>query len=163
MILLALDQSSHITGFAVFEDQKLIHKGKFNLDSEDLGERLYDYRQTLIELIKKHKIDLVAFEDIQMQNQINNVSTYKILAEIFGITQELMVELKIPYQVVSSNTWKSKLEIKGKQRAEQKRNAQAWVLNTYGLKCTQDEADSICLGASTFVKDKTETRHYSFE
>lgn len=29
-----------------------------------------------------------------------------------------MVELKIPYQVVSSNTWKSKLEIKGKQRAE---------------------------------------------
>ena len=163
MILLALDQSSHITGFAVFEDQKLIYKGKFNLDSEDLGERLYDYRQTLIELIKKHKVDSVAFEDIQMQNQINNVSTYKILAEIFGITQELMVELKIPYQVVSSNTWKSKLEIKGKQRAEQKRNAQAWVLNTYGLKCTQDEADSICLGASTFVKDKTETRHYSFE
>jgi len=47
-----------------------------------------------------------------------------------------MVELRIPYQVVSSNTWKSKLEIKGKQRAEQKRNAQAWVLNTYGLKCT---------------------------
>jgi len=47
-----------------------------------------------------------------------------------------MVELRIPYQVVSSNTWKNKLEIKGKQRAEQKRNAQTWVLNTYGLKCT---------------------------
>lgn len=49
-----------------------------------------------------------------MQNQINNVSTYKILAEIFGITHELMVELNIPYQIVSSNTWKSKLDIKGK-------------------------------------------------
>jgi len=42
--LLALDQSSHITGFAIFEDSKLIDKGKFDLKSEDLGERLYDYR-----------------------------------------------------------------------------------------------------------------------
>ena len=163
MKLLALDQSSHCTGFAVFEDSKLIDKGKFDLKSEDLGERLYDYRQTIIKLIDQYDINKVAFEDIQMQNQINNVSTYKILAEIFGITQELLYELKVPYQIVSSNTWKSKLEIKGKQRAEQKRNAQAWVLNTYELKCTQDEADAICLGASTFVKNKNETRHFSFE
>ena len=98
-----------------------------------------------------------------MQNQINNVSTYKILAEIFGITQELMVELKIPYQVVSSNTWKSKLDIKGKQRTEQKKNAQQWVLNTYDKKCTQDEADAVCIGASTLVANKNESRHYSFE
>ena len=117
----------------------------------------------LIGLIEKFDINEVAFEDIQMQTQINNVSTYKILAEIFGITQELMYELDLPYQVVSSSTWKSKLEIKGKQRAEQKRNAQKWVLDTYGLKVTQDEADSVCIGASTFVKDKNEKRHYSFE
>lgn len=64
-----------------------------------------------------------------------------------------MVELKLPYQIVSSNTWKSKLEIKGQQRPEQKRNAQKWVLNTYDLKVTQDEADAICLGASTFIEN----------
>ena len=97
MILLALDQSSHITGYAIFKDTELIECNKFNLQSEDLGERLYDYRQKLIELILKYQVDKVAFEDIQMQTQINNVATYKILAEIFGITQELMVELKIPY------------------------------------------------------------------
>lgn len=163
MRLLSLDQSSHCTGFAIFEDGKLSYVNKFSLDSDDLGERLYHYRQKIIEIIDKYNIDSVAFEDIQMQNQINNVSTYKILAEIFGITQELMVELNIPYQVVSSNTWKSKLEIKGKQRAEQKRNAQAWVLSTYNIKCTQDEADACCIGASTLIKDKKESRHYSFE
>ena len=96
-----------------------------------------------------------------MQTQINNVATYKILAEIFGITQELMVELKIPYQVVSSNTWKSKLNIKGKQRAEQKHNAQQYVLNTYNKKVTQDEADAVCLGISTFIVEKKST--YSWE
>lgn len=68
MRLLALDQSSHITGYAVFEDGKLIHCNKFDLQSEDLGERLWDYRQKLIELTNKWEIDEIAFEDIQMQS-----------------------------------------------------------------------------------------------
>ena len=41
MKLLALDQSSHITGIAVFEDGKLIAHDKFNLLSDDIGERLW--------------------------------------------------------------------------------------------------------------------------
>ena len=163
MRLLSLDQSSHCTGFAIFEDGKLIQNGKFDLKSEDIGERLYDYRETIKKLIDKYNPNKVAFEDIQMQGSINNVVTYRILAEILGITQELMVEIKMPYEIISSNTWKSKLDIKGKARAEQKRNASAWVLNTYGKKVTQDEADAICLGASTLIKSKEESRHYSFE
>lgn len=163
MTLMSLDQSSHTTGWAIFEDGKLIQNGKFDLKSEDIGERLYDYRETIKKLIDKYNPDKVAFEDIQMQGSINNVVTYRILAEILGITQELMVEIKMPYEIISSNTWKSKLDIKGKARAEQKRNASAWVLNTYGKKVTQDEADAICLGASTLIKNKEESRHYSFE
>lgn len=114
-------------------------------------------------MINKYQPDKVLFEDIQMQGSINNVMTYRILAEILGITQELMVEIKMPYEIISSNTWKSKLDIKGKARTEQKRNASKWVLDTYGKKVTQDEADAICLGASTLIKNKEESRHYSFE
>ena len=96
-----------------------------------------------------------------MQGQINNVATYRILAEILGITQELMVELEIPYEIVSSNTWKSKLSIKGKARTEQKQNAQKWVINTYNIKPTQDKCDAICLGASIFMNEKKSV--YSWE
>ena len=53
-----------------------------------------------------------------MQGQVNNVVTYRILAEILGITEELMTEIHMPYEIISSQTWKSKLDIKGKQRAE---------------------------------------------
>ena len=156
MKLLALDQSSHCTGFSVFEDKKLIDSGKFDLNKTDLGERLYDYRLKIIELIDKYQVDQVAFEDIQIQeNHARNVSTYKILAEIFGVTQELLSELKIPYQVVSSNTWKSKVNIKGKQREEQKKNAQLYVLNTFNKKVSQDEADAIAIGASLMVPIET--------
>ena len=159
MRLLSLDQSSHITGWAFFENEKLIEYGKFNLIAEDIGERLWDYRQAIEKLIKKYNPDKVAFEDIQMQGQINNVVTYRILSEILGVTQEYMVEIGMPYEIVSSNTWKSKLNIKGKQRAEQKQNAQKYILDQYGKKVTQDEADAICLGTSLFIK----SIHYSFE
>lgn len=90
------------------------------------------------------------------------VTTYKVLAEVFGITEELLYELKIPYQIVSSQTWKSKLKIKGKKRTEQKQNTQAWVLENYNIKVIQDICDAIAIGASTFIPEKKVT-HYSWE
>lgn len=156
MRLLALDQSSHVTGYAVFEDGKLVHNGIFSLKSADLGDRLYAYRNKLSELIDIYDIDEVALEDIQFQKDIPTaITTYRILAEIIGISEELLTEIKIPYQFVNSNTWKSKIGIKGKKREEQKKNAQAWVLKTYDLKVSSDAADAICLGASLYIKEKT--------
>lgn len=154
MILLALDQSSRTSGFAVFQNNELIDSGTFSLKSDDIGQRLVAYRKQLEILIEKYDIDEVAFEDIQMQDQINNVQTFKILAEIFGVTQEYLTEQKYFYHIVSSNTWKSKLGIKGKTRPEQKKNAQEWVFNTYNKKVSQDESDAICLGASIINEKK---------
>lgn len=154
MKLLALDQASRTTGWAIFDDQDLIDSGTFTLKSDDIGERLVQYRQYLSDLLDKYEIDQVAFEDIQMQQgAINNVQTFKVLAEVFGVTQEYLAEQNYFYHIVSSNTWKSKLQIKGKQRAEQKHNAQTYVLNHYNKKVTQDESDAICIGAS-IVGDK---------
>ena len=53
----------------------------------------------------------------------------------------------MPNETVLAGTWKSKLGIKGARRDEQKRNAQAYVQNTYGKKVSQDESDAICIGA----------------
>ena len=154
-MLLALDQSSRITGYAIFDDKGLIKSGKFELTSDDVGQRLVQYRQHVEKLIEENDIDEVAFEDIQMQSQVNNVQTFKVLAEIFGVTQEYLAEQGHSYKIVSSNTWKSQLNIKGKQRAEQKKNAQLYVLNTYNKKVSQDEADAICIGASILKERKS--------
>ena len=153
MKLLALDQASRTSGWAIFDNQELIDSGTFTLKSDDIGERLVQYRQYLSELTDKYEIDEVAFEDIQMQGQVNNVQTFKILAEVFGVTQEYLAEQNYFYHIVSSNTWKSKLQIKGRTRPEQKKNAQAYVLEHYNKKVSQDEADAICIGAS-IVGDK---------
>lgn len=146
--LLALDQSSRITGYAIFVNENLIAHGSINLTEEDVGQRLVLIRKEVTKLIHKYDINEIAFEDIQMQASVgNNVQTFKILAEVFGVILMLCTELKINYTIVSSNTWKSTLKIKGKKRSEQKQDAQRYVLEKYGIKAIQDTVDAICIGA----------------
>ena len=144
--LLALDQASLTSGFAVFKDGNLFDYGKFTFSDEDIADRLVKIRNKVIELIDQYEINEVAFEDIQMQNSVNNVQTFKVLAEVYGVILELLQEKEMKYTIISSNTWKSTLGIKGRARAEQKRNAQQFVLDTYNVKAIQDTCDAICIG-----------------
>lgn len=144
--LLALDQASLTSGFAVFKNGKLYDYGKFTFSDDDIAKRLVKIRNKVIELIEQYEITEVAFEDIQMQNNVNNVQTFKTLAEVYGVILELLQEKEMKYIIISSNTWKSTLGIKGRARAEQKRNAQQFVLNTYNIKAIQDTCDAICIG-----------------
>jgi len=147
MNLLALDQSSRITGWSIFINGELKDWGHLTTDEEDIGVRLVSIRNFVIAKIKEWNIDTVAFEDIQMQSTVgNNVHTFKVLANVFGVIYETAVELNKKYIIIPSVTWKSKLNIKGKKRPEQKKNAQEFIINKYNIKPTQDEADSICIG-----------------
>lgn len=154
--ILALDQSSHITGYAVFNDGKLEAYGKFNITDSDLGERLYKIRNKVKELVKEYCVDEVVFEDIQLQENVrNNVQTFKALAEVIGVIYELMVEMNIPCTAVLASSWKSTLGIRGSARPEQKRNAQKYVNTTFNIQATQDECDAICIGSHYIKKNQT--------
>ncbi len=146
--LLAIDQASVTSGYAVFKDGNLVDYGKFTFNDDVIAERLVKIRAKVLELIAEHDIDEVAFEDIQMQGNVaNNVQTFKVLSEVFGVISEVLQEKKMKYTVVMSGTWKSTLGIKGRTRPEQKRNAQEYVLQTYNVKAIQDVCDAICIGA----------------
>ena len=75
--LLALDQATRTSGYAIFDSGKLIDYGTFTFTDEDIGERLVKIRNKILSLIEIYNINEVAFEDIQLQNnQINNVDTF---------------------------------------------------------------------------------------
>lgn len=151
--LLALDQSSRITGYAIFENAKLIHYGKFSVDDEDIGVRLMNIRGRVKDLIDQYNINELVFEDIQMQNNVqNNVQTFKLLAEVFGVIYELATEMDLRNSAVLASSWKSTLKVRGKNRPEQKRNAQAVVEKVFNIKPTQDECDAICIGLHHILK-----------
>ena len=141
--LLALDQSSKVSGWAIFADGKLEKFGKIDLDNPDLGVRLNQLRTRIRKLIEENEINEIVMEDIQLQQ---NVQLFKTLAEVFGVLYELFTEMNIKNSAVLASSWKSTLGIKGKDRAVQKRNAQQYIINNYGIKPTQDECDAICIG-----------------
>lgn len=145
--LLALDQSSRINGVAIFEDGELKKYNKIDLGDYDLPTRLVLLREQVKNLLIEENITEAAIEDIQMQNNvINNVETYRTLAEVRGVLEELFQEMKIPYSIVLAGTWKSKLGIRGRGRTEQKRAAQEYIENKYQIKPIQDICDAICIG-----------------
>ena len=155
MKLLALDQASHTTGYAIYEDGKPVVISHFNAKGKDIAERLVSIRQTILKLIADNDIDTVAFEDIQLQNNVvQNVKTFKMLAEVFGVVQETLQEIGIDYYIVPPVVWKSTVGIAGKGRDREKPLAQKWIADNYGFKCTEDEADAACLGAHIIKNEK---------
>ena len=153
--ILALDQASRTSGWAVFQEDRLVASGAFTYDDDDFSLRLVKIRNKVIALIEQYNITKILLEDIQLQGQTNNVETYRKLAEVRGVLSELACEMQIPHEIIHSQTWKSTLDIKGRDRATQKRNAQAFVTSTYGKKVSQDESDAICIGSHYIKSNKS--------
>lgn len=151
-IVIALDQATNVTGYAIFVNGDLKEFGHTKFDGDYLV-RIVQLRDMILNLIQEYKEDNLTFaiEDIQLQKipgstQEANVLTYKKLAHVQGVLLELFTELYVDYIVVPSATWRSTCNIKGRLRADKKKAAQEYVKNTFGIKATQDEADAICIG-----------------
>lgn len=151
MKILALDQASQTSGFAIIEDEHLLESGTFTFTGS-LPQRLVKIRKKVQELIQLNNVNRVILEDIQLER--GNVITYRALAEVIGVLQELLTELKIPHEFAPASSWRSRLRIKGTDRPTQKKNAQKFVKDTYNKDCSEDEADAICIGTYYFKEQK---------
>lgn len=155
--LLALDQSSHTTGYTILDNGKIIKVSHFECLGTDLGDRLTHLRAQVNNLIDEYNIDEVVFEDIQLQDvngsKETGIKTFKILAEAFGVIHELVSERRMKYDTALPIQWKAHFKIAGKGRTQEKKMAQAYVLKNYNIKCTEDEADSLCI--ALYHYDKT--------
>jgi len=146
---LAVDQAK-TTGYAVFDNGKLTEYGTVELGKKnDIYENiLLSAKHVIGNLIVKVQADVVVIEDIQQQNQ--NVGTYKKLAMLMGVLLCLFHEINKPYEIVPPSRWKAYCEIKGKKRQEQKENTVLFVKEKFGLDdITDDMADAISLGWHT--------------
>ena len=147
--LLALDQATHTTGYTILKNGNIHVVSHFDCIGNDLGDRLEQLRTKVHDLIIEYNIDEVVFEDIQLQDingsRETGIKTFKMLAEAFGVIHELLTEMNIKYSVAQPIKWKAHFKIAGKGRSQEKKMAQAYALNNYNIKCTEDEADSLCI------------------
>lgn len=151
--ILALDDATGVTGYAVFDGDELITYGKISMNALNTIERIVGVRQWLISMITNWNPDIVSIEDIQLQQgRFENVKTFKVLAQLQGTLLSTLFEEKIESLVVPPATWRSTCGITARTRSDQKRQAQQKVLEWYDIKTTQDEADAICIGYHTAIK-----------
>ena len=147
--IIALDQSTQLTGYAIFQDKDLIAHGAFS-PSGDYEHRIVKLRQWLLDKLEPLKPNVeVYFEDIQLQELGGGsigVTTFKKLAHVQGALIVTCIEEDVPYTIVPAATWRKTCGVKGRVRSEYKPAAQAHVLEKYGIQATEDEADAICIG-----------------
>lgn len=143
--ILALDQATHISGYAVFNNKNLIDYGTFEAIGENDIERSVQVKQWMISLIDQFEIDFVGLEGIQYQTAAG-VTTFETLARLQGILAATCVEEKVKYKIVNTNTWRDHCGVKGKSRPDKKRSMQRLVQEWFQLKVKEDEADSIGIG-----------------
>lgn len=158
--VLALDAATQITGWAVFDDGKLVSYGKFAAKGAETANKIYDFAMWLIGVIGNWCPDYVVIEDIQQQN---NVQVFKTLAKLQGVIEFVLLENSVDFSFVSSNSWKSYSEVRGRTRVDQKKSAQLKVVNVYGINGTEDESDAILLGRYAVDKLLKTKRMVNFE
>ena len=148
--VLALDQASHTSGYAIFDNNKLVKYGKFHTDLDDEIARDSLVKSWLLSLINSWKPDFVAIEGIQYQEegggQKMGITVFQTLARLQGILMETCYTAKIPYEVCPTNTWRHACGVKGKSRVDRKRSMQLLVKEWYDVSVSDDESDAIGIG-----------------
>lgn len=162
MRLLALDQASRVTGVAIFDDDKLVKYGIFEIKSnQELGKRLTQFLENLDKLYAAYHFDSIAYEDIQLQ--MGNVETYKKLAYIQAMIIFWCEKHEKNLYCLSPSHWRKVLKDKygmswGRKRAEQKQAAIDFIQEHYEKEVDSDTADAICIGCAANIEiNKTES------
>lgn len=138
MNVLSLDQAFRLSGYAVWKDSELIEVGHKGFSS--LGEQL----TFLSLLLEQHQIDIVIFEDVQLQV---NPQVFKTLSQVQGAIIGFLELRKIPYEIYAPVSWRSKINLKAKNRAEAKRKAVELCRAKWpDLKFTQDSSEAALIG-----------------
>lgn len=163
--LLALDVSSHSTGFAVYVKDKLVDYGYFYQPSNyDVTVRLNNMKKKIQETIFKYDINAVVVEDIIFKNKI----ALYVLSRAQGIILDWLYENNIEFSQITPRQWKSKYNINkiddsygSNSREESKLKTVACVKKDFGLDIMDmfkvypkdlkeppayDVCDAICLG-----------------
>lgn len=143
--ILAIDQATHTSGYAVFSNKNLIDYGSFIATGNDDIERSISVKQWMISLIDQYQIDFVGIEGIQYQKEAG-VTTFETLARLQGILAAACVEDKKQYKIIATNTWRNYCGVQGRTRVDKKRSMQLLVKQWFGISASDDECDAIGIG-----------------
>lgn len=143
--VLALDQASHNTGWAIYDGKDLIKYGMYSAPETDELSRYLEIRNWLISMINNWKPDIIGIEGIQYE-QYMGVTTFQTLARLQGIIMVTCAEGGVECKVCHTNTWRSHCGVKGRSRADKKKSMQLLIKQWFDISVNDDMADAIGIG-----------------
>ena len=143
--ILAIDQATHTSGYAVFSNKNLIDYGSFVATGNDDIERSINVKQWMISLIDQYEIDFIGLEGIQYQKEVG-IITFETLARLQGILAAACVEEQKQYKIIATNTWRNYCGVQGRTRVDRKRSMQRLVKQWFDINASDDECDAIGIG-----------------
>lgn len=159
---LALDQASHLCGYAIYDDKKLVLYGVFETKTQNEDTRIHEVREWLISMIDSYKPDIIGIEGIQYQQQIG-VTTFQALARLQGVLIEECVSQGLLYEVCPTNTWRAYCGVKGQTRSDKKKSMQNLVKKWFDISVSDDCADAIGIGKYVAERHQKKTEIVSWE
>jgi Holliday junction resolvasome RuvABC endonuclease subunit len=162
---LGLDMSSNKSGYALFDDKKLITYGLWEpKDKMEWRDRVIYMGEQLDDFLKANKIDQAYCEDVPLM--MKNPQTLKILCALQGVLMGVCVANNVKVTFISVSTWRSALGLfdktqKGKERDEMKQKSIEMANKIFGLNLVykspsskfnqEDEADAILVAYSQIL------------
>lgn len=143
--ILALDQASHICGYAIYDEAQLVTYGIFETKTDKESSRIHEVHEWLVSMIESYQPDVVGIEGIQYQSQIG-VTTFQALARLQGVLIEECVSQGLNYEVCPTNTWRNYCGVKGQTRSDKKASMQNLVKKWFDVSVSDDCADAIGIG-----------------
>lgn len=145
--VMALDQSTRVSGYSYFENGEYVVSGMVDLSKSKLEtpERSFEMAKALWKVIAKYKPEHLILEDVQNQS---NTKTVVILARLQGMLIGYAEAHGIKVYILSPSQWRGVLKYSQGpkvKRAELKQQSIDYVKEKYRLELPEDECESIAL------------------
>lgn len=153
MKILAFDQSSKLSGWSLFEDDKYSCSGVIDKSKiKDSDRRIGEMGLEICEKIQELKPDCVIIENVQQQA---GVATVILLSRLQGFILGWCYAHNVRIEIIGPSQWRSTLSFRqgaGVKRKELKVQSIEYVKSNYGLDVSEDEAESICINDGARIK-----------
>ena len=153
MKLIAFDQSTTRSGYCIMEmgSGDIIESGVIipKKNDETIDRIIYTIKRCL-NLVRTNEVAFVFIEGVQVQR---NPRVYEVLAKLAGALEVMLYESGYLVNVVKASEWRKRVGIKGRKRADVKKEAIEMVKEIYDLEATEDECEAI-LFARAFAMEQ---------
>ena len=150
MRILAFDQSTNLTGWAVFDDDKYVDSGVIDRHAiKDIDKRVAVMGLDICKKIKEYKPDAVIIEGIQKQS---NTRTVIYLARLQGCVILYCASKGIDLKILHPSEWRRVLSYNQGpkiKREELKQQSRDYIKDVLGLSIkSEDEVEAVCINVA---------------